>query len=355
METTRAIRETLGYISEHRRSIVVVKIGHQILPKASELGIIQDIQSIQDAGINIVIVHTDPKIGYDNWEAIEHLIKVADITNDEGIDNCLKFGRIPVIYCGKLDSFEIDEMIAGLAIKLKAKKLIFITHQGGVFGQQNTLISEMGVKDIDTLLVESGVVSGGMKIKIQAAQMACLYGVDRVHIISGFNQSALLREMFSSEGIGTMIYSKTPYHDIRSAEPRDLMAISEILKECDIRQSLSYEQIKDEIKNFVVFTVDGHVHGCVHLKEYKKNNLMIISCLSISKGYEKSDIMEKLLRHALEFTAQLKIRRALLEPTKNITWLGIYPWFTRLDFAQPSKETDLPESFSGKNVLVCYL
>src|SRR5581483_1423664 len=90
-----------------------------------------------------------------------------------------------------------------LAAALRAEKLIFLTDVVGICDKDGKLISELNTADVPEL-VESGVITGGMLPKVEAASRA-LERVKRVHIIDGRVPHALVRELFTDKGVGTMV------------------------------------------------------------------------------------------------------------------------------------------------------
>jgi acetylglutamate kinase len=90
-----------------------------------------------------------------------------------------------------------------LAAALRAEKLIFLTDVVGIRGKDGDLISELNVNQVPEL-VDSNVLTGGMLPKVEAAGRA-LERVKRVHIIDGRVPHALVREMFTDKGVGTMV------------------------------------------------------------------------------------------------------------------------------------------------------
>ncbi|MGH2364591.1 MAG: acetylglutamate kinase [Chloroflexota bacterium] len=90
-----------------------------------------------------------------------------------------------------------------LAAAIRAEKLIFLTDVSGIQDKEKQLISELRTDQVPEL-VEAGVISGGMLPKVEAATRA-LERVKRVHIIDGRVEHALVREMFTDRGVGTMV------------------------------------------------------------------------------------------------------------------------------------------------------
>ncbi len=133
--------------------------------------------------------------------------------NTDLIDTIINKGYIPVIspiaYGDGGESFNInaDEVAGRLAAELNAKKLILITDVKGVMRDRNdssTVISQIKTKDIKEYM-DKGIISGGMIPKIKCCFEAIKGGVERAHIIDGRKPHSILLEIFTNEGIGTMI------------------------------------------------------------------------------------------------------------------------------------------------------
>ncbi len=125
-------------------------------------------------------------------------------------------GYIPVISPIATDekgndlNVNADTVAGDIASALRARKLIALTDVPGILRDQNdpkTRISRLSFDDIEKL-IEENTISGGMIPKIMSSAAALKGGVRQVHIIDGGSPHSLLIELFTNEGIGTMIYSK---------------------------------------------------------------------------------------------------------------------------------------------------
>ncbi len=107
------------------------------------------------------------------------------------------------------ESFNINaDLVAGkLAEILKAEKLVLLTNTPGVLDQDGKLITGLTAKNIDALFAD-GTLSGGMLPKISSALDAARSGVKSVHIIDGRVEHALLLEILTDQGVGTLIRGK---------------------------------------------------------------------------------------------------------------------------------------------------
>jgi acetylglutamate kinase len=140
---------------------------------------------------------------------------VGDIkkVNTELLDVLLNSDFVPIIAPIGLDekgeSYNInaDDAACAIAAAIQAEKLVFLTDVEGVLIDQNdknTLVSEMTLDRANTL-IEEGIISGGMLPKIKCCMEAVEKNVQRVHILDGRLEHSLLLEIFTNEGIGTMM------------------------------------------------------------------------------------------------------------------------------------------------------
>lgn len=141
---------------------------------------------------------------------------VGDIVKIEPeiINNALKDGYIPVVSSVAMgidgnDAYNVnaDTAAAKLAASLSAVKLILLTDVRGIMmdpKDENTLIHQITISEVEPLK-EKGIIKGGMIPKVECCVDALRQGVKRTHIIDGRIPHSIIMEIFSDEGIGTMI------------------------------------------------------------------------------------------------------------------------------------------------------
>jgi len=108
---------------------------------------------------------------------------------------------------GETYNINADVVAGKIAEVLKAEKLVLLTNTPGVLDQSGKLITGITPKQIDDMVAD-GTLSGGMLPKISSALDAARSGVKGVHIIDGRVEHALLLEILTDEGVGTLIKSK---------------------------------------------------------------------------------------------------------------------------------------------------
>ncbi len=136
------------------------------------------------------------------------LVGEVDHVNIEPVVSILDQGRIPVVasiglgYDGETYNVNADAVAAELAVALDATKLILLTNVDGVHDRDGALVSELDGERAEQLIT-AGVIAGGMIPKVRAALRA-LEGAHAAHIIDGRVPHALLLELLTAEGVGTM-------------------------------------------------------------------------------------------------------------------------------------------------------
>jgi acetylglutamate kinase len=157
---------------------------------------------------------------------------VADIdsVDPRPLQALLGAGYVPVVASlagdndGNVFNINADTLAESLAAALRAQKLIFMTSAPGVLRDPSdpaTLVTFAAPEDLAALL-GSGAISGGMRPKVEACIRAATGGVERTHIIDGLAADALLHEVFTGSGCGTMIVGrkqKATYMGVDLAEP----------------------------------------------------------------------------------------------------------------------------------------
>lgn len=123
----------------------------------------------------------------------------------------LDAGFVPVVASLAVDdagqpyNVNADEAAAALAIGLGAQKLVVLTDVPGVIGPDGDLLSELSVSGAEGLLAEADTIGGGMVPKLLGLVSALRAGVGRAHLIDGRLAHALVLELFTQEGVGTML------------------------------------------------------------------------------------------------------------------------------------------------------
>jgi len=112
---------------------------------------------------------------------------------------------IAVDETGQAYNVNADVVASELAVALGAEKLVFINDVPGLIGPSGDILSELSATQCSELLGQPDVVDGGMIPKLESAIRALAAGIRRVHLVDGRVEHSLVLELFTPEGVGTMI------------------------------------------------------------------------------------------------------------------------------------------------------
>ena len=239
-------------------------------------------------------------------QGVDHLFtgKVERV-DVELFQNLLAQGIVPVVPPlgfdgdGKTYRVNSDHVAVALAESLKAAKLIYITTSDGLF-QQGQLIRQMLASDLDQVLAtarKSEILPEMLSKAIHAAA-ACRAGIPRVHIINGRVDEGLLAEVFSNEGIGTLIYANE-YQQIRRAMKKDIRNLMLLTKNSVANEELMKRtrvMVEKQIADYYIFEIDKNPVACVALHVYPEQNKGEMGYLYVSPSHENQGIGRKLIQ-----------------------------------------------------------
>ncbi len=150
----------------------------------------------------LLIRRAEPDLGYVG-EVQEVHVEVLHTLIDEGFVPVV--ASIAVDEMGQPYNVNADAVAAELAAALEAGKLVYMNDVPGVIGPGGELLSELGRRDVLELLDHPDAVAGGMIQKLRSAVRAIEAGVPRVHLLDGRVEHALVLELFTPEGVGSMV------------------------------------------------------------------------------------------------------------------------------------------------------
>ncbi|AIY89570.1 acetylglutamate kinase [Geoglobus acetivorans] len=154
------------------------------------------------------------RIGESEVEVDLGYVGETEYVNPRILEILIDNGFIPVIspvaadLNGNIYNMNADVVAGDVAGALRAKKMIMLTDVNGIYrdvNDESSFISKMSAKELENLL-KAGMLSGGMIPKAEAALNALKSGVEKVHIINGSIEHSILLELFTKEGIGTMVH-----------------------------------------------------------------------------------------------------------------------------------------------------
>jgi len=160
----------------------------------------------------------------------------------------------------------MEDLAAEVAIALTADKLVFLIDAAGITDEHGNLVRELTVSQADSRLREASLTRD-LQQHLPAAIRACRHRVQRVHLIDRTLDGALLMELFTREGIGTMV-SQDPLEQLRAATIEDVGAVLRLIEPLEADGTLvkrSRELLEMEIGRFLVLEHDRIIVGCAAL------------------------------------------------------------------------------------------
>jgi len=246
----------------------------------------------------------------------------------EFLTQLLDKGVIPVIaplgFDGDGRTFRVnsDGVALEVAEALKAAKLIFVTNRNS-FTKPFKKPAQISVAEAEEFFKKHRAdIVEDMASKFEHSIRACRNGVSRVHVIDGRIDEALLTEIFSNEGVGTMIYANE-YQAVRRALKKDVRAIRNLIRESVEQEEIlkrSRADIISQLTDYYVFEIDNNIVGCVALHVQPGGETAELACLSVSGAHENMGIGQKLMTFAEEAAKQKGVKTIFLLSTRAFNY-----------------------------------
>lgn len=269
------------------------------------------------------------------------------------LDRMLNANIIPVLpplgFDGNGQTYRVNSDGVALEVSeaLRASKLMFISSSNGL-SDAGKLSAQMSVSEAeDYLRRHQADLPPDMVSKLQHGIRACKNGVARVHIIDGRQNEALLSEIFTNEGVGTMIYANE-YEAVRQAKKKDAAKILGLIRTPVEAEELLPRTRKDlltRIEEFYLFELDRNIVGCVGIKPYVMPNgerVAELECLCVAESHENQGIGRKMMTFAEQRAREMGMKRLLALSTQT------FAYFQQKGAFQEGDVTMLPDERRAK-------
>jgi amino-acid N-acetyltransferase len=327
------------------------RLTHEILEGLSA-------NDLRAACTNAIIAHP---LGI--YQGVDHLFtgKIQRV-DTELLQTLLDRGIIPVLPPlgfdgdGKTYRANSDSIALAVAEALKATKLIFFTAEDGL-RHNNQLIRKMPVPDLQRLLHSAPVgFLGEMLSKASHAAAACAAGVERVHIVSGREDEGLLSEVFSNEGIGTLIYVNE-YEQIRPAKKKDIRAIQRLTKKAVEAEELVRRtriEIEKNLADYYILEIDRNPVACVALHVYPEQKIGELASLFVHTAHENQGIGRKMIQFVESKAREGGLTKLITLSTQAFTYFQTKAGFTEAtpDDLPPARREKYDQSRRNSKVMV---
>ena len=275
---------------------------------------------LRAAYANVVIAHPAGILGgvdYLNTGRVERVdTKPLHLFLSEGI--------IPVIppmgFDGEGKTYRVnsDGIALEVAEAMQAMKILFLSPDACTL--QGEVVRQLSIAETEDMVKRRRAqVEPKLLSKLEHAARACRQGIPRVHLLNGMQDEALLTEVFSHEGIGTMVYSND-YQQIRRIFKKDVRAVMAL-----IRQSVQNEElvrrtradIVAQLNDYWVLEIDRTLVGCVALHLYPEEGMAELACLYVNKNEEGQGYGRKLMAFAEQLAAEKGMRHIFALSTQT--------------------------------------
>ena len=231
---------------------------------------------------------------------------------------------------GEVFTLTPENVAIEVAIALKADKLIFLMDKPGIerkpSGNLDTSLRELTLAEGRALLSKlannSVKLSKDMQKYLPCAVQACMGGVERIHLISRHLDGAMLQELFTHKGIGSMI-SRGPIQTLRSAEIDDVSGILQLIEPLEAEEVLvgrGRELIEIEIDRFLVLEHDHMIIGCAALNHFSGMHVGELTCLAVHSDYRNTGCGDALLKHIETKARNHGIKKLFVLTTRTAHW-----------------------------------
>ena len=247
---------------------------------------------------------------------------------------------------GEVFNLTLEDVATQTAIALDADKLIFLMDTDGVLDKQGELLRELTVEQANAVLSGKRKLPDDVGLFLPCAVHACEAGVARAHLISRHVDGAILQELFSDIGIGSMVV-ETTLNTLRDATINDVGGILQLLhplEEEGILVRRSRELLEREIGRFVVMEHDHRIIGCAALYPFTDEAAGELACLAVQPACRRHGYGDALLKHITSEAQAQGLRKLFVLTTRTAHW------FVERGF----KETDIAKLPAQKKNLYNY-
>ena len=311
---------------------------------------------LRAAYINAIIAHPSGILaGVDQQFTgkIERVdVKAFKLLLDEGI--------IPVVpplgFDGEGRTYRVnsDSTALEVAVELNAAKILYLA-PGHAFVTPSTLPRQLAISEAEELVKKrKSDFAAGVISKLENSASACRQGVARAHVLNGGINEALLSEIFSHEGIGTMVYSNE-YQQIRRIFKKDVRAVISLIRQSVQSEELvrrSRTEILESLSDYWRLEIDRTPVACVALHIYPEHGSAELACLHVGKSHENQGYGRKLMAFVENLAREKGVKTLFALSTQAFNYLQQKGGFSA---AEPS---ELPPArlkkyeASGRNSVV---
>ncbi|MFA6061526.1 MAG: amino-acid N-acetyltransferase [Gallionella sp.] len=313
-ETMQCVKEAVGRVRLEIEALLSMGLANSPMANAD----------IRVAGGNFI---TAQPIGVINGVDLQHTGSVRKV-DVAALNDRMEFGEVVLLSplgfspTGEVFNLTLEDVATATAIALDADKLVFLMDTDGVLDKKDTLLKELTVAQAQAVLTSKRSQPDDVNLFLPCAIRACEAGVARTHLISRHTDGAVLQELFSNEGIGTMVVEST-LNTLRDATIEDVGGILQLLRPLEEQGILvrrSRELLEREIERFVVLEHDHRIVGCAALYPFPDEASAELACLAVDTQCRDRGYGEAVLNHMADLAKQQKLKKLFVLTTRTAHW-----------------------------------
>ncbi len=239
---------------------------------------------------------------------------------------------------GELFNLRSEDLGAKVAVKLGAEKLIFLAEDAAATDNQGHLIGQFTLNQAQEYLSAINQnTQAAIHRRFESALNACHSGVRRVHLLEMNMPGALAQELYSRDGVGTMI-NADGYDAVRRASSSDICGILDLigpLEHSGVLVPRERQEVEADIANYHVEERDGVIVACAAAHWFAEEGVLELACLSVHESYRDSGRGDILLTSIERQAKDLGARNIFVLTTQT------EQWFRERGFVEGSVD-DLP-------------
>lgn len=242
---------------------------------------------------------------------------INDHLNDGSIVLLSAIGYSPT---GEVFNLSHEDVATQAAIALAADKLIVFSPGEGIYNGQGKLLRTLELKKLEKLMADTAVLPSASVLNAIATSVQA--GVPRSHCISYKKDGALLSELFTRDGTGSLVM-QDHYEQLRNASIEDVGGLLKLLNPLEQQGILvkrSRKRLEDEIQRFIVIERDGMIVGCAALYPYLEEQCGELACVATHPDYRGKNRGERLLEAVKQRAKQKGLKRIFVLTTVTAHW-----------------------------------
>ncbi len=313
-ETMQCVKEAVGRVRVEIEALLSMGLANSPMANAD----------IRVAGGNFI---TAQPIGVVNGVDLMHTGSVRKV-DVAALNDRMEFGEVvllsPLGYSptGEVFNVTLEDIATATAIALDADKLVFLMDTDGVQDKKGKPLKELTIVQAQAVLSGKRKLPDDVGMFLPCAIRACEAGVARTHLISRHTDGAVLQELFSDEGIGTMVVEST-LNTLRAATIEDVGGILHLLRPLEAEGILvrrNRELLEREIARFVVLEHDHRIVGCAALYPFPDEVAAELACLAVDAQCRDRGYGQAILDHMISLAQVQGLKKLFVLTTRTAHW-----------------------------------